>query len=507
MTAPLLEITGLSLHTPKGRPLFRELGLSLGREHVAVIGRNGAGKSTLLEVLAGETAAPVGSRIARTRPLLVRQQIDDEDPRAAVRSLQRHALDDPSAARELDRQRRRAGLPPLDELGDSPLSRGEARKLLLLDALRRQPELLLLDEPTEDLDETGIDWLSDWLRRWSGGLIVVSHHRALLRDFEHFFVVAESGCRYVPGRFDALLQQLEREDAARQQQYVHNLNHLAERERHHERVTRRRKRKKAVGRLRELRRCTSRARLNDKRGDAQQSQARAARIREDRIGAVRTWAKATRRALAVKLPLTLVGPTLAAPDGLDLVTLREVGVTIDGRELLSGLDLRLGRERMAVMGPNGSGKTTLLRTMLGELRPTTGSARCRSDRIGSIAQGATDWESEDDLLTLLHELRPDATLDELATRLVALRFPLALAQRPLRSLSPGERVRAALICLFERAPAIELLVLDEPTFSLDFVGVAALERALRAWPGGLVVASHDRGFLDSIGVDRVLRLP
>ena len=71
---------------------------------------------------------------------------------------------------------------------------------------------------------------------------------------------------------------------------------------------------------------------------------------------------------------------------------------------------------------------------------------------------------------------------------------------------PGERVRAALICLFQRSPAVELLVLDEPTFSLDLVGQRALTRALRAWPGGLVVASHDRAFLSEISVDRVIEL-
>src|SRR5690606_14409978 len=99
----------------------------------------------------------------------------------------------------------------------------------------------------------------------------------------------------------------------------------------------------------------------------------------------------------------------------------------------------------------------------------------------------------------------EATLDELAERIVAHGFPLALAERPLRSLSPGERVRAALICLFQQ-PSVELLVLDEPSHALDFVGVAALERSLRAWPGGLVVVSHDRELLDAIGFEQRIEL-
>ena len=86
------------------------------------------------------------------------------------------------------------------------------------------------------------------------------------------------------------------------------------------------------------------------------------------------------------------------------------------------------------------------------------------------------------------------------------RFPFALAQRPIKSLSPGERVRAALICLYHRWPAIELLVLDEPTFGLDFVGLSALREALKSWPGATVIVSHDRDFIESIGVRHEIKL-
>lgn len=89
----------------------------------------------------------------------------------------------------------------------------------------------------------------------------------------------------------------------------------------------------------------------------------------------------------------------------------------------------------------------------------------------------------------------------------AHRFPIALADRPLASLSPGERVRAALVCILEREVPPELLVLDEPTDHLDFVGAAALEALLALWPGGLVVATHDGALLDAIGVERRCHLP
>ncbi len=247
-------------------------------------------------------------------------------------------------------------------------------------------------------------------------------------------------------------------------------------------------------------------RLNAKRSSAQVSQARVARVRDDRITDARTWARATRRALAVTLPLALPQPTLGEPDGLATVDLTNVGVTVADRPLFENIHMQLHRQRLAVVGPNGAGKTTLLRIMAGDRRPTTGSADIRRERIGCIAQGATDWISDDSLLTRLLTDSHAASLADAAALLVAHKFPLALAERPLRSLSPGERVRAALICLFQQAPTIELLILDEPSDLLDLPGLAALQHALRTWPGGLVVASHDRELLAEIAIDNTLTL-
>ena len=500
MHASTVEIRGLCVDTEAGRPLLRDLNLSLGHERVALVGRNGVGKTTLLRVLAGEAAASRGSLVSRASPVFVRQDPSAEEVHRAVQWLTEHARD-PAIARALARDMAEVGLAPLDRLGGGQTSRGEARKLLLLAARHSGSALLLLDEPTEGLDESGVAWLCGWLRTWDRGAIVVSHHRGLLRCFEDFFVVAESGCSHVTGGFAALERRLADDGEARERQYVRHLNALDQQEQRSEQVARRRQRKKNVGRLHELDRCTSRMRLNAKRGHAQVTQGKAAKIHEDRIAAARGWARATRRALAVTLPLELLGPNLGEGDGLDNVTLDRVGVDVAGRALFSGLDLRVQRGRVAVIGPNGAGKSTLLRVMMGERRPTTGNASRRAGRIGYVDQGATEWIADDSLMVRLLGCSRAGSLAEVADLLVAHRFPLALAERPLRSLSPGERVRAALICLFQRAPTIELLVLDEPSDGLDLVGVAALERALKAWPGGLVIASHDRELLAGIGVE------
>jgi len=462
---PLLEVCGVAISTPSGRPLFDGLSLRLSRERVALIGRNGVGKSTLLAVLAGGGESQGAPVKVRSRPHYVPQ-----------------------------------------DLGRRSASHGEMRRLALVEAKSSGAEILLLDEPTEDLDADGVAWLRGWLREWPGCLVAASHDRRLLADFRHFLIASESGCRYFGGTLTELDAELERDHAESQQRYARNLYRLATHEEHTVHVARRRARKKRYGRCSELDRATSRMRLNQKRDHAQVYNGRFAKLRQARLDSIRQWSKSTRRALGVSLCLELPVPTLPADATKDVIVLRDVSARASDRCLFRSLDMRLARERVAVVGPNGAGKTTLLDIMVGRRSPATGSALRDLSRIGAIEQGGANWMQNESLISFLAFDGPPGASNDLAELLVAHKFPLALAERPLRSLSPGERARAALICLFRRVPAVELLVLDEPTYSLDLIGQRAMTSALRAWPGGLVVASHDRAFLDAIGIDRFIEL-
>jgi ATPase subunit of ABC transporter with duplicated ATPase domains len=174
--------------------------------------------------------------------------------------------------------------------------------------------------------------------------------------------------------------------------------------------------------------------------------------------------------------------------------------------LFSDVTLSLERERLGIVGPNGSGKTTLLEIMAGALNPQQDMAKQDSRRFGYVSQHANNWLSEESLLAHVLATSGTSNATEVARQLAAHRFPLALAERPLSSLSPGERTRAALICLFLRDPPVEVLLLDEPTDQLDLLGIAALEQVLTEWPGGLAIVSHERELLGQIGAVRRLEL-
>lgn len=488
----LVKAANLDVSTPRGRQLFQDLNVEISRDQVAMIGRNGVGKTTLLKILAGEI---VRSEVdLQTDPYFVPQDLGDTCE--TIRFARKHF----SGAELAD-----AGLAS-DLLLQDACSPGEQRKLRLLAARKARPELLILDEPTSDLDEHGIDWLTDWLSEWSRGLLLVSHHRVLLRQFEQFFVIAESGCRSVSGGFEEVENYLEAEGIRKQKQYVRNLNALIRKEEKNEQVNNRHDRKKNRGRLNELGRCPSKAKLNEKRAYAQVKQGRRKNLWRKRISASREWAKATRRALDVKLDLKLIAPQQPVGAPTVIVDAKHVSAVIDGREIFSPVSVCVRRaDRIAISGRNGAGKTTLLTMLAGQRQVDQGHVVGDFSRIGTIEQGAANWKSEGGLIANLQAVC-DATLQDTAEILVGHRFPFALAQRPLKSLSPGERVRAALICLYHRSPAIELLMLDEPTVGLDFVGLAALRDALTSWPGAMVVVSHDRDFTESIGVGCEVRL-
>ena len=507
MKQALIETSNLLAKTPNGRILFQNLSMSLSQDKVALIGRNGVGKSTLLELLSGSTKADGGKVVLRTTPHLVRQAQDQGPGSQDFAEVLLWLKQNPMLQSKLKAEFSRAGIRPLEQLLlENVPSHGELRKLRLLIAKLTCPEILLLDEPTQDLDEPGISWLRNWLADWKGGLMLASHNKQILQDFKHFFLITETGCRYFSGTFTELEVQLKTEHLASEKRYLRNLNRQVKREEHTLHIARRRKRKKQYGRISELGRATPRKTLNQKRDYAQVKHGRMKKDRDAKLEAVRKWTVSTRRALNIQLPLVLTMPKLCKTDERQIIVLTEISKISKGRLLFEKINLRQRYERLAVVGPNGAGKTTLLNIMLGHRSPTEGSAKNLPGRIGSIAQGGSDWMLDESLVSYLSLHSSTHDPNAIAECLVAHKFPLALAQRPLLSLSPGERVRASLICLFQRSPALELLILDEPTYSLDLLGQSALIHVLNSWPGGLVVASHDRSFLSAIGIEKSLEL-
>lgn len=505
----VLTTNKLSINTPLGRNLIKNLNMSLGHEQVVVIGRNGVGKSTLLKTLAkGDSTKGV---LCTNDRWIVHQAISDN---AFNHAENNKLMNNLSLLFDFEPWRVKSELTEIGlniELEYKALTRdffsqGELRKLNLVLAKLKNPALLLLDEPTEDLDNQGKEWLFKWLKSWSKGLIIISHNQLLMSLFENYFIVAESGCRYFNGNFSALEKDLVREEIDLQNKYISKINNLNEEENRSNKIIKRRQQKKAQGRLRELGRMTPKVRLNGKRAYAQESQGRVAKIRNHRIEDERLLVKAERRQLKVSFPLQLSVPNLSKFNVSNIIELNSIKL-IDSK---SDLSLAIKRQRIAIKGDNGAGKTTLIKIIMGHIKPFHGSV-CHSNikKIAYISQGAENWLLEESLFDYLLQNNTYSSDDDVINMIVAGKFPLALSKRPMNSLSHGERVRAALICILanhNKQLSLECLVLDEPTISLDILAVYELKKLLKKWSGALIIVSHDEGFLNDIAMDTWLHL-
>ena len=523
----LATLDKVAARTPDGVTLFDNLSLTFGSERTGVVGRNGAGKSTLLRLIAGDLSPSEGS-VTRAASVGVLDQRSDPSPdettgqtlgvAPALAAIDRllagegDAQDMADADWTLEPRIASAlaevgleGL-PMDRATRS-LSGGEQTRLRLAGLILAAPDLILLDEPTNHLDVQARRWVAEVLGRWKGGAVVVSHDRDLLRRMDRIVEVSGLGVAVHGGNYDlyAARKAIERETAERD--LVEAERTLARVAAVAQRRTEMKARRDAAGRRKAAKGDMPRI-LIDARAERAENSGGA-----DRLLAVRQAAEAETalaaahqgvervRTLAIPMPATglAAGRTVATLSGA-------VWTTQGGRRIVGPVDLTLtGPERVAVTGPNGAGKTTLLRLITGDLAPTSGQVQ-RPVPAALLDQEAALLRPQETLVEAWMRLNPDGSVQEAQAALARFLFRNTAAHRRVGDLSGGERLRAALACVMTGTRPPQLLVLDEPTNHLDLDSVAAVEAALSAYDGALVVVSHDADFLAAVGIDLTVSL-
>ena len=520
-------LDSVSAATPDGRLLFENLNLTIGAERIGLVGRNGAGKSTLLALIGG-ARAPRSGTIARTGAVGVLEQTPDLSSQIRVVDLlgvgaawdrlsriERGAADDGDLSdadwtlpARLDQTLDDVGLTDLDvERAASSLSGGQATRAGLARLLIAAPDVLLLDEPTNNLDAEARRVVARLLARWRGGAVVVSHDRALLRDMDRIVELSSLGARSYGGGYDLYVERKAREAEAAQR----DLDHA-------EREVRRVAREAQVARERKARRDAAGRRFADRGGTpkillgamaerAENSGGKEGKLAEKlaaQAQAVKASAEArVERARALGFTL----PSSGLPEGRTVLALDDVVFAWPGGEPgIDAFSLQItGPERVALSGPNGAGKTTLIRLITGALTPKHGSVRLGAP-FALLDQRAALLRDDQTILENFQRLNPSAGLNEAHASLARFLFRNTAAHRLAGTLSGGERLRAALACVLCAATPPQLLILDEPTNHLDLASIEAIETALSAYDGALLVVSHDEDFLEAIGVERRIAL-
>jgi ATPase subunit of ABC transporter with duplicated ATPase domains len=522
-SSPSVVLAGVGLTWPDGTTVLSDVSGSLGRGRTGLVGLNGSGKSTLLRLIAGELTPTTGTistsadvaYLPQTLPLAAGSRVADLlgvgrqlDALRAVGSgdTAAHHLD--ALGQDWDVEARAAtalaavGLPPdaLDRRGDE-LSGGEAVLVAVAGLRLRAAPVTLLDEPTNNLDRDARERLAEQVRSWRGSLVVVSHDAALLELMDDTAELHDSRLGVVAGPYSAHLEHrrvqqaaaLRAERAAEQavrrerRQRVEAETVLARRQRY-ARTDHESKRKPKVV-------------MNQRRTEAQVSAGKLRAVLDADVDAARAALQAATARVRDDAHVRLELPDPDVPAGRRLAELHGTDRTV----------VVQGPERIALTGRNGVGKTTLLEALVipgtarrGRLPGVTATAH--TDRIGHLPQRTDGLDGDDRVLDAVRAAAPGRPPQQVRHALARFLLRGDDVDRPVRTLSGGERFRVALARLLLADPPSQLLVLDEPTNDLDTRTVDQLVEALAAYRGALLVVSHDDAFLARLRPTRHLQL-
>jgi ATPase subunit of ABC transporter with duplicated ATPase domains len=524
---PFVTLDSLTFRAPDGRTLFDDLTLAFGAGRAGLVGANGCGKTTLIRLILGELAPAAGSVSVRGRIGVLRQSHAPPPGASLADLLEASAplarLDriDRGEGTEADLAEADWGLPArleaaLIEVGllgldlsraAASLSGGEATRAHLARLLIARPDMILLDEPTNNLDQDARAAVRRVLAGWGGGALVVSHDRALLRGMDRIVEIGGLGARVYGGGYDLYLERREEEAAAARRELEAASRDARRVEREIQATRERQDRRDAMGLRAKARGDQPRIVLSAMGARAEQTRGGQDRLADRK----RADAQATLHAAQARVErarrLEFAMPSSGLATGKLVLAFEEVGFAWPGAApLLQGLTFRLfGPRRIAVIGPNGAGKTTLIRLAAGDLAPTAGCVTLGVTAV-VLDQRAALLRDDETLLANYRRLNPNADDNTAHAALARFLFRNVAAMKPAADLSGGERLRAALACVLMAARPPQLIILDEPTNHLDLASIEAIEIALAGYDGALVVVSHDEDFLAAVGVDETLSL-
>jgi len=536
-------LSDLSFSFPNGRVVLSGLNATFGPGRTGLIGVNGSGKSTLLRLITGELRPASGS-VTVTGEVGYLPQDLTLDTGASVASLLGIAAaldaiaaieagdvrpelfdavgDDWDVADRAVAWLSRLGLGHVG-LGDrvGRLSGGEAVLTALAALFLRRPPVIVLDEPTNNLDLDARRRLYAAVESWPGVMLIVSHDRELLALMDQIAELTGApgspgdSLRMYGGNLEAYEAQLATEQAAARRAVT-----AAEAD------IRREKRDLMANQTKQARRDRQGRRLAEsgsipkaaagaRKRSAQETAGRSREIGLERVAAAESRLTEAEEAVRDDDTIRISLPGTAVPAGRTVLTVRGLdGAWLPWRpadesdgsgEVPGALDELVvrGPERVALTGPNGAGKTTLLRHITGELDDLTVRLNAA---VGYLPQRLDVLDESASVVENVRAVAPAASVNEVRAGLARFLFRGPRADQPAGTLSGGERFRAVLAALLLAQPPPQLLLLDEPTNNLDMASARQLSEALSCYQGALLVASHDVPFLRSIGISRWLRL-
>jgi len=517
---------------PNKDVLFSNIHFTANRhDKIALIGNNGSGKSTLLKIVAGimqpaEGVVKVGATpyyipqiFGQFNDLTIAQALRIEHKLKALHEILSGTVteanltllnDDWTIEERCKEALQYWGLEDLDLTQSmKTLSGGQKTKVFLAGISIHQPEVVLLDEPSNHLDIAGRQVLYDFIESSSSTMIVVSHDRTLVNLLSLVYELSKRGITVYGGNYEFYKEQKKIENNALNEDVKSKEKALRKAKETEREAMERQQKLNARGKKKQEKAGVPTIMMNTLRNNAEKSTAKLKGVHTEKIEGISTELQDLRKELPDMDKMKF---------GFDHSKLHKGKILFNAKDIDYGYEERLlwrkalsfqitSGERITLKGLNGSGKTTLIKLLLGEIEPTIGTIYRADNKCVYIDQDYSLINNQLTIYEQAQQLNSSALQEhEVKIRLARFLFSKDDWDKPCIALSGGEKMRLVLCCLTISNQAPDMILLDEPTNNLDIQNTEILTNALNEYEGTLIVVSHDQYFLDQIHVIRTIEL-
>ena len=528
----MLILRDISYIHPNKKLLFDDISLTvINHDKIALIGNNGSGKSTLLKIIARELEPLEGELHSISQPYYVPQNFGQynhftigqalkvEVKLKALKEIldgnvseENYALldDDWTIEERCNDALNYWLLNNLDlEQKMETLSGGQKTKVFLAGISIHQPELILLDEPSNHLDTAGRQLLYGLIQSTASTLIVVSHDRKLLNLLDMVCELNKRGITVYGGNYDFYVEQKRVENGALNQDLQSKEKALRKAKEKERETLERQQRLDTRGKKKQVKAGVARIMMNTLRNNAENSTSKMKGVHAEKIGAISKELQELRLALPGIDKMKFGFENAALHKGKILFKATGINYSYNGHLVWKeNLTFQItSGERVALKGYNGSGKSTLIKIILDKLAPKTGTIYRAKNKSVYIDQDYSLIDNQLNVYEQAQQFNSSALQEhEIKIRLNRFLFTKDDWDKPCSALSGGEKMRLILCCLTISIQSPDVIFLDEPTNNLDIQNIEILTAAINEYQGTLITVSHDEYFLEQTNIERTIQL-